>query len=136
MKNKTFQFGPLQLQWLESLENNPERQMTGSLGRKQPDGSYKACCLGEAGLVSGVCRFNGEGLLISSFNDEDNSNACYQNSLYSGSFMEIGFRGNTGQRLDNDWTKYLYTLNDNGKTWPEIAAIVRAEPEQYFTEPK
>lgn len=45
--------GPLQLQWFESLRKHPERQAKGRLGIKKENDDYKACCLGELGLIIG-----------------------------------------------------------------------------------
>lgn len=49
---------------------------------------------------------------------------------------ERGFRAGDsrpGMSLVNNSLAYL---NDNGKTWPQIADIIMADPSQYFTEPK
>lgn len=58
-----FRLGPLQTKWIQSLRDHPERQLKGSLGNRYADGSYKACCLGEAGLIAGVCFWREDGRL-------------------------------------------------------------------------
>ncbi len=129
MSKPTFKFGPLQLQWLASLENHPNMKMKNSLGKLIFNGDgYKACCLGEAGLIAGVCEFDAKGILRT---------RNYEKGVLAGeSYKAMGFYGPRGERRDLDNDKRLERLNDYGKTWPEIAAIVRAEPEQYFTGPK
>lgn len=118
-----FKFGPIQTLWLESLENNPERQTTHKLGVKSEDGlSYKACCLGEYGLIAGKCKWVGNRL---------------QDGAYFGTLVEsnldLGLRSSAGTPK-NIKHGSLANLNDHqGKTWPEIAAIIRANPEEYLT---
>ncbi len=54
--------GPLQLKWIKSLERRPKRQTKGKLGTRTSflgfTLSYKACCLGEGGLIAGVCNWD------------------------------------------------------------------------------
>lgn len=127
MKQK-FTFGPLQTAWLKSLREHPERQMRDLLGQRCSDGSYKACCLGEAGLIANVCMFNERGELRTK---NGLISDCYLDDVYT----SIGLRSRDGQRKD-DGNKELSHLNDTGYTWPQIADIIEAEPEQYFTESK
>lgn len=124
MENKpTFQFGPIQTQWLESLENNPERQHIRALGYKLPDGSYKACCLGELGLMTGLCEWDGESLV-------SKMDGVKRWGILNKRYGEIGLNSCNGHNKDR--TISLAKLNDEGNTWPQIAAIVRANPEDYF----
>lgn len=117
-----YPFGSLQSKWIRSLERHPERQMKGQLGQKEEDGSYKACCLGEAGLIAGICEWKGDTLQIIS----NHSTACL-----SESYSAIGLKDAWGEagvrRLPN-----LACMNDNGISWPEIAAHLRKYPHEYF----
>lgn len=120
-----FKLGPLQTKWLESLENNPERQTQKILGEGSRE-NYKACCLGEAAMICGVAEFrNGD------IYNKDNRGLFID-------FKLMGLRSHEGGNCKFGFPSdsSLTYLNDNGKTWPEIAAIVRADPEAYFTESK
>lgn len=119
--------GPLQKQWLHNLKTYPERQMTEVLGKRNEDGSYKACCLGEAAIICGTANWDKRGNLYDLV--EENKNVLK-------SYEAIGLRNSVGRRLDTETEGFLAQLNDSGKTWPEIAAIIEAEPDQYFTESK
>ena len=126
-----FEFGPIQTKWLESLENNPERQTNGHLGTKLSDGTYKACCLGELAITAGLAQWNELNELVV-FNSMGNSLA-YLHGVHD----KVGLHSPTGRVPERCQKTYpskpsLSQLNDNGKTWPEIAAIVRENPEDYF----
>ena len=58
------ELGPKQREWVESLRNNPERQLIGNLGEKYSDGTYKACCLGELGIVCGLLHWSEDNRLM------------------------------------------------------------------------
>lgn len=123
MANK-FKIGPLQSKWLKRLKKYPERQTTKVLGIEMGDGSYRACCLGEAGLVVGSCRFNDQCLT------EFNSNDRFSLDL---SFERIGLYSDVGEVTDGG-NENLASLNDDGHhTWPEIAYLIEAAPELFFT---
>lgn len=130
-----FKLGPLQEAWSKSLEKHPERQMKNKLGERTGD-TYLACCLGVAGLIAGVLEW------------DTVDNLCVKGApgeitaLTNESYLAIGLRSPTGTPYDQfsqnseEGFHALSYLNDNGSTWPEIAAILREHPEQYFTEPK
>lgn len=125
-ENKTtFEFGPIQTKWLESLEAHPERQATSVLGFKNPDNTYKACCLGELGLIAGLCEWFSNKLIAK-------SNSQNLDVYLSEVYEEVGLYSENGNHKDNEYNQSLSFLNDNGKTWPQIAAIIRANPEDYF----
>lgn len=130
------QLGPLQEAWVKSLEDHPERQMDGQLGQLQEDGSYKACCLGEGLCV--MARIKGErppfdidfGVLKSE--DEDYQLAIKDYSglgIFDGCGIFIG----PGPIDGAGATCSLAELNDAGYTWPQIAKIIRNNPERIFT---
>lgn len=123
------ELGPLQTKWIESLETHPERQRTDLLGKRDPDGSYKACCLGEGGLIAGVCEWSDSGYLQTIVGKNTSS-------LSDLTFKALGLRGPFGEAASEDGAEKLANLNDCGTTWSEIAKKLRANPEKYFTEPK
>lgn len=118
------ELGPKQKQWLHNLRTYPERQGKFSLGEGTPE-SYTACCLGELLLVCGLGKFV-NGKLFD--NPEIGPNCKY---LYN-SYSELGLRDHGGYPIDNKGDSLAY-MNDGGKKWPEIADIVEANPERYFT---
>lgn len=126
-----FEFGPIQTKWLESLEQNPERQEKEKLGIIRPNDSYGACCLGELGLMAGLCEFNSKGELYVIGEKTSNSTG-----ILSGVHEQVGLYSACGSpKKYNDGHSALTFLNDNKCTWPEIAAIIRANPTVYFSKP-
>lgn len=144
------QLGPLQQAWVESLETHPERQLATRLGALQFNGSYKACCLGELLICSRRLQnpeldvktlFNTWGDLVDSSTDDCNDDSTgFLVSSYK-IYGLVDLRGSfvCGSRTltKNNGEKYskvtsLANLNDWGWTWPEIAAIVRKNPEWVF----
>lgn len=132
-----FVFGPIQTAWLKSLRENPDRQMKHSLGQKDyldadPDSQdaekYHACCLGEAGLIAGVCEWEGYILVVAGCEYKSKNKSLLE--VYGA----IGLRSNIGGAKDN--IDSLANLNDGGKTWPEIADIIEANPTRYLAESK
>ena len=119
-----FKLGPLQEEWVQSLEQHPERQMIQRLGRKNSDGSYRACCLGQAGLIAVVCEWNEDGDLVVK------GGGGYA-LLERNSYKAMGLRSPSG--FSKGTLSPLAVINDSGATWPEIAALIRANPEEYFT---
>lgn len=126
-----FIFGPIQTEWLKSLKEHPERQLKGSLGKKYPDGTYKACCLGEAGLIAGVCEWREVGDQVILYVKESS-----QLSVLVDVYETIGLFNSEGRRTSGYPEMSLAIMNDSGKTWPEIAAIIEADPWAYLKEPK
>lgn len=122
-QQSTFTFGPIQTKWLESLEQHPERQLTERLGRKYDDGTYQACCLGELGLIAGLCKWDGIYLSTKYVNDMGELPDIYE---------ELGLHNKVGDSLDQSKLS-LAELNDGGNTWPEIASIIRANPTNYLS---
>lgn len=114
--------GPLQEQWLKSLEQHPERQGKGFLGRQRTGGVYTACCLAEYLLIAGKGEWRDRDLW-----DGDSK------SYLEKSWWQLGLYGKRGERLEGSLNDTLGELNDSGKTWPEIAAIIRADPKAYLS---
>lgn len=119
-----FQFGPIQEKWLKSLEEHPERQGKQVLGyRALGSEDYRACCLGELGLIAGICEWHGVSLF---------TRGGVFSSLLTDVYEEVGLRSENGS--PNSLQCYsLACLNDEKMTWPEIAAHIRANPTEYFT---
>lgn len=129
MKPK-FILGPLQEKWLKALEQNPEQQITGQLGYIKEDGSKGYCCLGNGAEICGVLEWGG--MYVAENGGE--FKVFYDYNL-------LGLHGSCGELLKpvkrkgkkfND----LAEMNDNGWTWPEIAAYIRENPENVFVESK
>lgn len=103
--------------WAAELESGRWRQATGAL-RKDDEQGACYCCLGVA------CVLFGDGEW------EDNGGWRYQGSAATPgvSFMKrhFGINSGGGQWAD-DPHAHLTSANDNGKTFPEIAAIIRRE---------
>lgn len=137
MNTETIVIGPLQEQWLQSLEQHPERQMSYKLGEKKPDGSYKACCLGEAGIISGTCYWNEHGQLA--IKDEYLIIPIWKggkaiHTLDGEAYKIMGFNSEAAKASDASADNHmtLAEMNDDGKTWPEIAAMIRKDPSRWF----
>lgn len=117
------ELGKLQKKWVTSLKQHPERQIKGVLGKRKRSGFYQACCLGEAGLIMGTCQFNENGKL------KEVSSNCDVN--LEDSYSGIGLKNGDGKV---DFNISLAMLNDDkDHTWPEIAYLIEAAPELFFT---
>lgn len=113
--------GKLQRKWVNYLKKHPEQQTGGSLGYKN-SGEVKMCCLGAAGLIIGSCEFE-KGLLV----EIESDNSYYLAKSYS----EIGLISDIGDVKNED---SLANLNDDGvHTWTDIAYLIEAAPELFFT---
>lgn len=117
--------GPLQRKWVNTLKKHPERQLEGQLGEAYEDESiYKCCCLGQAGLLLGTCSFE-RGVLRETF-----SNGSY---TLRDTYRQLGLRSEEGAILESHLT--LTSLNDDHHhTWVDIAYLIEAAPELFFTE--
>lgn len=120
--------GPIQKKWVESLRAHPERQTDGVLGRKNEDGTYGVCCLGEGGLIAGACKWVGNVLYSSCMNS---------NETLTNTYKILGLRSEAGwlrKEVDRDDESFnsLAEMNDGGWTWPEIADYIEANPDNVF----
>lgn len=121
--------GPVQKQWVAALRAHPERQGVGSLGFKYSEDNnssipYRACCLGEGGLIAGVCKWTESGALQTI----DGSN---ESLLRNNTYEALGLYHSDGGACDGHHPS-LAALNDNGTTWIEIADILETYPTRYF----
>lgn len=134
--------GKRQLAWVEALEAHPERQMKGGLGKGTPR-KYKACCLGEACLVK--ARRLGDNFPFLSDGDLFDEKTYTTGILNTGgdTVKYFALRSGTGS-AEEDFKierhpKHFVSLanaNDNGASWTEIAAAIRRNPANFFTESK
>jgi hypothetical protein len=131
---------PNQEAWLKALESGEFNQTTGQLEEPGP----KYCCLGVACVLA-----EKEGVKVERYSHDYGE--AYGDRIIGGSLsnqrgvMEwLGLRSLTGmQFVDGRLVgkspsaiekgyESLTHLNDNGKTFKEIAAIIRAHPERFF----
>ena len=109
-----FPYTPEQLAWLEALESGAYQQAREKL--VTPDGRY--CCLGVA------CKMYEGALDIEGWPDRIDQDA-------PDPIVDLlKLRDSCGISFDAELA--LVELNDDGKTFAEIAAIIRANPSEYF----
>ncbi len=133
----TFEFGPKQTKLLEALESGNFQQASGTLRDEDIFVSESAppvtgyCCLGVANLVCELDEPWGHDVLNDKYLSlglyTQNGQTRLSSEIAGDVLSEVG-------RAEND--KCLTVMNDNGKTFAEIAAVIRANPEQYFSESK
>lgn len=127
--------GPLQEKWLQALESGEYEQAKGHLMDivTSPNGKMKACCLGVACDVLGLDKCRAEGRpLVAFFYGERSSTA----EMPLGSYKKLGLKSELGEiSLGHPTFKSncLSAANDNGATFKQIAAFIRANPEKVFT---
>ena len=123
--------------WLQELEEYPERQIEGHLGSKFPDGTEKYCCLGQ------LCK-----ITISEENTEYKTGYSSEQDIYfKGHSLVlpvevvnlVGLRSVGGDlktpfSVKGKFYTSLSAMNDDAFTWPEIAAYIRANPENVFVD--
>lgn len=123
LNKNIMKLGKLQKKWIKTLKEHPERQTTGRLGIID-GGEHKMCCLGQGGVIAGVCRWEGERLVTP-------TGVGYK---LSDVYESIGLRNAYGEALSTaDGMPDLADMNDGGMSWPEIAVIMETFPEEYFT---
>ena len=123
--------GPVQKEWVEYLRNNPSKQMKSCLGHVNPSNGeiIRACCLG-AGLI--IARknqpdkgYDSNGVIRDLDENEIINTAAIENPDLLGLHDGFGF-------IPKDAVS-LAMLNDEGKTWPEIADFIEKHPEEVFS---
>ena len=124
MKKSTQPLGLLQLEWLEALESGKFEQGQTCLKKDN-----KFCCLGVACELSGI-----EAILMTRSGITRYEYLGEKHYLPKEIVDKLKFRGNQGDAFGEP-TMAIALLNDEGKTFKEIAAIIRANPFQYFTAP-
>lgn len=125
------ELGPLQAEWIKRLRSGDFTQGKTCL-KVQAEFGCEYCCLGiacEVAIDSGIeldVRQRGEPDGVFYFNGRT---ASLPNNVKE----SMRFRGEYG--ADIQYQNPLSSLNDQGKQFSEIADIVCADPNQYFTEP-
>jgi len=109
--------------WVSALRSGDYKQNTGNLGRKDSFGNDQFCCLGV------LCELMGK--------DSDKlrreiHGGKYQYNGYGGKLPDAarnwsGIKTGGGEVSYNDKTTTLALLNDNGKTFEEIADIIEKQ---------
>jgi hypothetical protein len=131
MERKNIELGPVQKTWIASLRANQERQMTSQLGIRTPNSTeYKACCLGEGGLIAGVCHWNDANVLVSN----EHNFSLY---LSHDSYKALGLHDQIGSKFPfNNEEESLAYYNDHGRRWIEIADMLESNPSDFFVKSK
>lgn len=141
------EIGPIQELWLYRLENYPERQMTGRLGEyNSKTDEYSACCLGEYLITyKRAQKIPFEDIWDNEHNEESGLNNFLlfdenDEETLVNSFDDLGLFSESGDIQGNYTTQEgetygcLAEMNDDNVPWPEIAAIIRENPEKFFRE--
>lgn len=111
--SEQFEFGPLQTQWLEALESGKYEQ---GFRRLKHDGRY--CCLGVLAELAGLPL------------DEPQYKSMVH--LTDNLTEQYGLHTNYGEVLDDSAVPSLVGMNDDGNSFAEIAAFIRANPKSVF----
>jgi hypothetical protein len=116
----THQFTDLQEKWLTALESGEYQQCHSEL-----HSNGKFCCLGVGCVILGY-EIDGNG-----FKRPDGSRAA--GWLDGVDSVQLGLRCGSGLlRIPFNGNDSLYQMNDDGMTFAEIAAYIRANPENVF----
>ncbi len=146
------ELGPIQQKWVEDLMSYPERQIKNILGRKEDDGTIRACCLGQA-LLS-FCEIEGiEPNFIRSEQDQCGSDVAefwlkdlgdesfYDEDDLGSSYREIGLHDEIGKiafgkglSYDGEVYSALAHANDGEVPWKVIAEFIINNPKAVFNE--
>lgn len=130
--NKKQELGPLQTEWINRLRSGKYIQGETFLRCRDPDlKADKFCCLGiacELAIEAG-CEIQAE----------RRNNAVYYDGLFTASLPSqvvkmMKFRGDYGQAVGYRGPQ-LSTMNDQGRSFEEIADVVSRNPAAYFWEP-
>jgi len=129
METEKLELGKLQKLWVDTLRKHPERQHREKLGYISGGGIITCCCLGQLLLCSK--ELNGEKLPYGSISDGEGK--LHSISTLSVSYQRFGLRNSVGSIADN--SNSLALMNDTGKSWPEIADYIEANPDKLFLFP-
>jgi hypothetical protein len=117
----SFIFTKEQLEWIEALESGKYKQCSDKLYDPETNGF---CCLGVACAINGVP-------ITSNYYQRHGGAASLSNTTKTRAVMDkLHLRGELGDSDDD----CLASLNDNGKSFEDIAQVLRKMPEQYFSE--
>jgi len=118
-----FIFTKEQLEWIEALESGEYKQCR----RKLYDPKAKGfCCLGVA------CVINGVPITSRYYQRNGGANNLFSTAKTEAVMRKLHLRNGLGCGFKN--RDSLVVLNDEGKSFKDIAQILRKEPEQYFSQ--
>lgn len=119
--------GPNQTRWIEALRSNQYQQ-----GREYLHNQDSFCCLGVACAIfpdqAGQALPDPDDPLIYEYNGNASTAPL-------GIVDHLGLFGYCGESRDCKQNEKLTALNDKGHTFLEIADLLTAHPEAYFSEP-
>lgn len=121
---ESFTLGPIQTKWVDYMEKHPEQQGFKSLGYEE-NGKKYYCCLGILSEIAGTA-FWVDGVLR---NKTDNCRG-----MPIAKELHLHYSSGAVVKGITDEINSLVHINDNGGKWPEISALVRANPQHYFTQ--
>lgn len=135
-KDVPFEFGPIQIKWLEALESGEYKQADGRLWDK-PSDSY--CCLGVAAKLAGIEWQDMPEAYDTGFVFGEGETLSVSNGfLPVGAADVIGLRGPRGDfaqmvQVCGSHADTLANLNDHYKlSFADIAAYIRHDPHNVF----
>lgn len=122
-EEEVFPYTPKQKAWLEDLETTLEPQIRSRLRNR-----WGNCCLGRAllvlkrspTLIQGVEKICGWG------DEKEQSNLLFWDQ------KALNLRGGDAPPRDFNEADSLTQMNDDGKSFKEIAQAIRANPEVWF----
>ncbi len=138
--DKPYPFTPEQLAWLLDLETTTEPQTYGALHRLTRIGSFGPgyCCLGRGAVTLNLHE--------TPWSDDDYLGSFGGSAVQLFAFRRLHLRGASGELADavppapgviGEGWQTLAEINDELKwTFPEIAAYIRANPWNVFTDPE
>lgn len=136
------ELGPIQKAWIADLRKYPERQGRGKLGSLDSNGNYRdICCLGQALITlkeyKGEQVFTSENEFLADIDHKPEDTVMFTSYL-TNSYKELGLISQSGEIINDTFEhqnplESLAYMNDNGKTWAEIADFIEKNPEKVFT---
>lgn len=137
--------GPIQKEWLKTLEEYPELQYAGDLGKTTKTNTIKdlknakMCCLGVGGVIAGVCVIS-DGKVKCLNIDRTNIDFSIA-ALLVDVYPALGLIDSAGTakrkfEIHGEEFSRLSQANDGGCTWPEIAKAIKNNPKNFFKESK
>ena len=118
------ELGPNQTQWLTALRSGTYAQ--GPFSLRVGDNH---CCLGVACEVFNVVKVTPWNSADTRYGDAEETTSAPKEIIEL-----LQFYGVVGEDLDGN--NSLAGMNDNGRTFAEIATIIETHPERYFRSPK
>lgn len=126
-----------QEKWLQALESGEFRQTTGVLVKNDND-VLSYCCLGVGAEICGILKKADCSAFIYN-QDKTDTVIEIKNELHYGSYQLLGLTNEDGSLkedaiISNKPYASLVAMNDGGLTFAQIAAYIRANPDNVFVE--